>query len=64
MGIFCTADSSVYLQFAALKNRPITGPDTTKSPDLGGLVEYNSHFLAMSVSLSKANKSQKVKNII
>ena len=62
--IFCTAESYINLQFAALKKRSITRSGTTKNGGLGGSLEYKSHVTAMSLSLSKANKSQKERNML
>ena len=47
-----------------MKKRSINGSDTTKTRDVIGSTEYESHVTAMSLSLSKANKSQKERNIL
>ena len=43
-------------------NRAIHGSDTTKTRNVIGSTEYKSHVTAMSLSLNRANKSQKKMN--
>ena len=62
--LFRTADSCIHLQLAALKNESITETDITKICDIRGSVDYKSCVASMSLSLSKANKSQKERNML